>query len=648
VKVWSVATLTQSRTAIVGQRLSLDITGENLDMTAPAKLVLASYDCNDAGDSEVADVFSCVGECSETGGRLESQSPFGLSVPGKMKLCVAGTAVPESFHLDVAGPLSLEVTGSPRAGALVELTVEGNALTDSNVVWLGIGCTGDRPPVGSIDKVFDNLLVKVSVPFGGQYTVCWCLAEDDCEAPVIVDVQSPVTVSGPRQPVATDGYLHTGDVQEMFRIPIRGFFLKDWFFYLSSTTCDEATDRVRGGHDTTWWLELSADFPQEYVVCAEHDEGGDPLELGQAVLRGPRPDVDVQWWDSRAKEVVLAGTNFTQTDTDKVTLATDCSDNTTVAFTGTCERSSDETELSCSLPDKMPEGQWSMCWWDKTVGQATVRVEAAFETGPWGPCSTDCEKGEQNRTISCRYKGIDPAWEEDLSEDYCLKLEESKPAIVQACNVGTTCPAWKAVDKWHSCQPSCGKDRTSKQIVQCMHEDVVIAEGNCTAEQPENIEGCDSVPCCTPETCSRTLKASMALSEEFTDQVLKNVLLPSLAVVLGVHTEAVKLLQGLRARRLLDDHFEVHVEISVQDTVDGTRVAKVFLDFPAEEYQAVALAKAEEEGLGEEIEDKIAAMTTVVIGEPQVLPPTPKEGSGTTSISTFVAVLAAFLRGVAY
>ena len=79
-------------------------------------------------------------------------------------------------------------TPVPSATRLLVGQVEGNSLTDSNVVWLRIGCTGDRPPLGSIDKVFDDLLVKVSVPFGGQYSVCWCLAEDDCDEPVTVDV----------------------------------------------------------------------------------------------------------------------------------------------------------------------------------------------------------------------------------------------------------------------------------------------------------------------------------------------------------------------------------------------------------------------------------------------------------------------------
>mmetsp|Transcript_92580 Transcript_92580/g.211998 ORF Transcript_92580/g.211998 Transcript_92580/m.211998 type:complete len:239 (+) Transcript_92580:55-771(+) len=190
-----------------------------------------------------------------------------------------------------------------------------------------------------------------------------------------------------------------------------------------------------------------------------------------------------------------------------------------------------------------------------------------------------------------------------------------------ACNVDTTCPAWQPSDTWTFCSPSCGPDRITQQVVRCVHEGVVVPNGNCTGYKPEKIEACDAVACCTPETCTGKLKASLGLSATFSKQTVIAVILPSLAVVCGVEKEAVVLVEIRESRRLSDSVFQVDVEISVQDAKDGTRVAGAFKDFPGERYAAVAKEKAEEEELGEEILELISGMDTVTRGEPQVEPP---------------------------
>ncbi|KAM4678065.1 A disintegrin and metalloproteinase with thrombospondin motifs 17 isoform 2-T2 [Discoglossus pictus] len=114
------------------------------------------------------------------------------------------------------------------------------------------------------------------------------------------------------------------------------------------------------------------------------------------------------------------------------------------------------------------------------------QCQSRWVTGQWGPCSSTCEKGFQQREVTCVYQ-LQNGTNVNTRELYC---QTAKPATRQSCEGQDCLSIWEA-SEWTTCSSDCGQG-TKKRRISCTN-----AKGKCdAATKPRDEEACEDYTGC--------------------------------------------------------------------------------------------------------------------------------------------------------
>mmetsp|Transcript_12349 Transcript_12349/g.29382 ORF Transcript_12349/g.29382 Transcript_12349/m.29382 type:complete len:541 (+) Transcript_12349:2-1624(+) len=134
-----------------------------------------------------------------------------------------------------------------------------------------------------------------------------------------------------------------------------------------------------------------------------------------------------------------------------------------------CEKPPDCLGGKLAVPVPMPDG------WEKKGDGKAKKLEAKWQTGNWGACSTRCGEGTRVRSVTCT-TGV----AEDCSAHH-------KPEEMQACEAHDGCQ-WRT-GEWGECSGHCGPGKRKREVT---------CDGpTCHDEKPKEEEDCMS----KPESC---------------------------------------------------------------------------------------------------------------------------------------------------
>ncbi|CAI4221397.1 unnamed protein product [Auanema sp. JU1783] len=111
-----------------------------------------------------------------------------------------------------------------------------------------------------------------------------------------------------------------------------------------------------------------------------------------------------------------------------------------------------------------------------------------WATGPWTPCSTSCDAGQQKRLVKCRDQV------RDLPDEYCRHIE--KPDDQQTCQL-KACAYWRS-GPWQPCSATCGSHVQQSRTVQCVayNSKQNVSETDCdVAHRPTAVKSCKLEAC---------------------------------------------------------------------------------------------------------------------------------------------------------
>ncbi|ELK24191.1 A disintegrin and metalloproteinase with thrombospondin motifs 17, partial [Myotis davidii] len=112
--------------------------------------------------------------------------------------------------------------------------------------------------------------------------------------------------------------------------------------------------------------------------------------------------------------------------------------------------------------------------------------QARWVAGPWSPCSATCEKGVQQREVTCVHQ-LPNGTHVTTRPLYC---QGARPAPVQSCEGQDCLSIWEA-SEWSQCSASCGHG-TQKRTVTCTN-----SQGKCDAStRPRAEEACEDYSGC--------------------------------------------------------------------------------------------------------------------------------------------------------
>ncbi|CAJ0946156.1 unnamed protein product [Ranitomeya imitator] len=115
-----------------------------------------------------------------------------------------------------------------------------------------------------------------------------------------------------------------------------------------------------------------------------------------------------------------------------------------------------------------------------------IRSKLRWETGPWGQCSATCEKGFQQREVSCVFQ-LQNGTYVNTRDIYCMG---PKPATRQPCEGQDCLSIWEA-SEWSQCSTNCGRG-TKKRRISCTN-----TRGKCdSATRPREEEECEDYTGC--------------------------------------------------------------------------------------------------------------------------------------------------------
>ncbi|XP_063781748.1 A disintegrin and metalloproteinase with thrombospondin motifs 17 isoform X2 [Pseudophryne corroboree] len=112
--------------------------------------------------------------------------------------------------------------------------------------------------------------------------------------------------------------------------------------------------------------------------------------------------------------------------------------------------------------------------------------QSRWVTGSWGQCSATCEKGFQQREVTCVYQ-LQNGTDVTTQNIYCTG---AKPATAQTCDGQDCLSIWEA-SEWSRCSSDCGRG-TKKRRISCTN-----TRGKCdSATRPREEEECEDYTGC--------------------------------------------------------------------------------------------------------------------------------------------------------
>ncbi|XP_072258761.1 A disintegrin and metalloproteinase with thrombospondin motifs 17 isoform X2 [Pyxicephalus adspersus] len=112
--------------------------------------------------------------------------------------------------------------------------------------------------------------------------------------------------------------------------------------------------------------------------------------------------------------------------------------------------------------------------------------QSRWMTGSWGHCSATCEKGFQQREVTCVYQ-LQNGTYVNTRDFYCTG---PKPATRQSCEGQDCLSIWEA-SEWSACSSDCGRG-TKKRRISCTN-----TRGKCDpATRPREEEDCENYTGC--------------------------------------------------------------------------------------------------------------------------------------------------------
>ncbi|XP_077324107.1 A disintegrin and metalloproteinase with thrombospondin motifs 17-like [Lithobates pipiens] len=116
----------------------------------------------------------------------------------------------------------------------------------------------------------------------------------------------------------------------------------------------------------------------------------------------------------------------------------------------------------------------------------THLCQSRWMTGSWGPCSATCEKGFQQREVTCAYQ-LQNGTYVHTRDIYC---SSPKPATKQSCEGQDCLSIWEA-SEWSACSSDCGRG-SKKRRISCTN-----TRGKCdSATRPREEEDCENYTGC--------------------------------------------------------------------------------------------------------------------------------------------------------
>ncbi|XP_073474477.1 A disintegrin and metalloproteinase with thrombospondin motifs 17 isoform X2 [Aquarana catesbeiana] len=116
----------------------------------------------------------------------------------------------------------------------------------------------------------------------------------------------------------------------------------------------------------------------------------------------------------------------------------------------------------------------------------THQCQSRWMTGSWGQCSATCEKGFQQREVTCAYQ-LQNGTYVHTRDIYC---GSPKPATKQSCEGQDCLSIWEA-SEWSACSSDCGRG-TKKRRISCTN-----TRGKCdSATRPREEEDCENYTGC--------------------------------------------------------------------------------------------------------------------------------------------------------
>ncbi|XP_078484406.1 thrombospondin type-1 domain-containing protein 4-like isoform X2 [Ciona intestinalis] len=130
----------------------------------------------------------------------------------------------------------------------------------------------------------------------------------------------------------------------------------------------------------------------------------------------------------------------------------------------------------------------------RTCARSSCGVKYEWFAGNWGPCSSNCGNGVQNRKVTCLSIAADGTMSVATGTNNRLPcLMSDKPDTQRPCNTQACGSRWHYT-LWTECSVSCGGGSRTRDV-HCLDESGGFSSLCNQSQKPKNAERCNTVSC---------------------------------------------------------------------------------------------------------------------------------------------------------